>query len=1228
QAVVIARDDRLIAYYTAEQPVAPERLRAHLAEALPEYMIPSAFLHLTDLPLTPNGKLDRAALPDPGDAARAHNGAYTPPEGETEQALAEIWAELLGVERVGRHDDFFHLGGHSLLAMRLVSRIRDRLGVDVELPAVFAEPVLAALAAVVRGARPAPHAPLVPVARTGPLPLSSAQQRLWFLAQMEGVSQAYHIPVGLRLTGTLDRTALRRALDTIVARHEALRTTFVRVDGEPAQRIADHGTFALADHDLRGHDHPDDALRHLVDLEATAPFDLERGPLVRGLLAREADDRHVLLVTAHHIVFDGWSMGVFLKELGLLYRSFTAPATHSTPNPLPALPTLPVQYADYAAWQRARDAGGDLDRQAAYWQDALAGAPELTELPSDRPRPAHQDFAGASVDVELDADLTAALRAWADRHGTTVYTALLAGWAALAARLSGQAEAVIGTPSANRRHADVEGLIGFFVTMLPVRLSTATAPSAGAWLRHVAEQVLAAQAHQDLPFERIVELLQPARSLAHSALFQIAFAWQSGLQEPPALPGLAIEPIEAGEHRSSRFDLTLSLGESGGRITGAAEYATALFDRATVLRYLDHWRTLLNALATAPDDRALADLPLLDRDEHDLLVHGWNRTAADLRREVCLHELVEEQAARTPRAVALLHGDQRVEYGALNADANRLAHHLARLGVARGDHVAVAVERGVPMVTAVLAVLKAGAAYVPLDPAHPAERLRDLLADCAPVAVLTEGAPTWAHDATYVDVSVPEAWKDCPAGNPEPRARGLHPDHLAYVIYTSGSTGRPKGVMISHAAACNTLQDINSRYAMGPADVVLAVSSLSFDLSVYDIFGVLAAGGAVVLPPAGRTPDPLHWQELVRRHRVTIWNSVPALMQLFTDSAAQLGAEPFDSLRLVMMSGDWIPVRLPERVHALCPGAALHSLGGATEASIWSVTYPIDPAVPYQGSVPYGHALANQSVYVLDRRLRPCPVGVRGDLYIGGAGVALGYLNRPRLTAASFVPDPFRGRPGDRMYRTGDNVRWRADGELEFLGRDDFQVKVRGFRIEPGEIEARLAELPDVREALVLAREDTPGDQRLVAYVTPADDRTLTADALRAHLRTVLPEYLVPAAYVVLAALPLTANGKVDRPALPVPDARAHGAGGTGGHEPPRGPVEEALAEIWRDLLGLDVVGRHDNFFALGGHSLLAVTLLERMRQRGLHADVRTLFSTPTLSELAESTEEIQEIRL
>ena len=1201
---------RLVAY-VVPAPDAPapapaaEALRRELAARLPDYMVPAAYVMLPALPLTPNGKLDRKALPAPGRAALAAH-AYAAPQGELEQALADIWTALLKVERVGRHDNFFELGGHSLLAVQMLARVRQALGLEVSLALLFAEPVLAGLAAALAGSGTDTLPPVTPATAAERAALSFAQQRLWFLSQMEDASAAYHMPGGLRLRGALDRGALRRALDRIVARHEALRTRFVLQDGEPVQRIApaDAG-FALAEHDLSGSADLDAALAAHVEQEAGAPFDLAHGPLARGRLLRLAQDEHVLLVTLHHIVADGWSIGVLLRELGTLYEAFAA----GRPDPLAP---LAVQYADYAAWQRRWLDGPAQERLAAYWKGALDGAPALLELPTDRPRPARQDFRGATVRCTLPADLTARLRDLGRRHGTTLFMTLLAGWATLLARLAGQDEVVVGTPSANRGRAETEDLIGFFVSTLALRVNVAGAPSVAALLAHVKEQVLAAQQHQDLPFEQVVEVVRPVRSLAHSPLFQAVLGWEEGTSAAPRLPGLDVQGVGAASV-AAKYDLMLALADKGDVIEGELVFATALFDGATVANHLVHWRTLLEAMA-AGDAAAPVALPLLSAAQRRAFDEDWNATRRAWPDEACLHQLFERSAAAAPAAPALAADGMTLSYGELDRRANRLAHHLRALGAGPDRRVALCAGRGAELVIGLLAVLKAGAAYVPLDPEHPRERLAYMLEDSAPVALLVaRGAPAGLEGPGGVPVlaldGVDAPWEDGDACDAAPARAGLTSAHLAYVIYTSGSTGQPKGVMVEHRSVVNLVSDWIDRFGADAPASASFWTSAGFDVSLFEMFVPFALGATVHVVPQEVRADAERLLDWLVRHAIELAYLPPFLVR----SLRERDDARLARLRLRQVLVGVEPLRESDlwRLQRAVPGLRVVNGYGPTETTVYCTTHA--QVRDLDRIMPIGRPLANTQVHILDRHGNPVPVGVVGEIHVGGAGVARGYLNRPQLTAERFIPDPFGATPGARLYRTGDLGVRLPDGALQFVGRNDFQVKIRGFRIEPGEIEACLAGHPGVREALVLAAGE-PGRERLVAYHVGGDGPRPDPAALRAYLAGRLPEHMVPAAYVALDAWPLTPNGKPDRRALPAPGPDAYAAQG---YAAPAGPVEEALAALWAELLGVERVGRDDNFFELGGHSLLIVTMLERMRRFGWRIDVGGVFAAPTVAGLA-----------
>ncbi len=1218
-AIVIARHDaagnaRLLAYVVLHDDAPRAELvrgmREHLAARLPEYMVPAAFIVIDALPLTPNGKLDRRALPEPDDDAFVQT-RYEAPQGEIESTLAALWAELLGVERISRHDNFFALGGHSLLAVRMLNRLRALHEVELSLSSLFENPTVCAIAQAIGARNRSVASPIARVDRDAPLPLSFAQERMLFLSGFEGASTIYHVPLVLRFDGKLDAAALHRAVDALWARHDALRTVFPDMAGASAEA---HAALLPAGNGMPWREDdlcskPDAAERwlHLCEEEATRPFELALGPLARARLVRLSDNEHAFMLTLHHIVCDGWSLAVLVKELRALYQAIT----EGLPHPLAA---LEVQYPDYAAWQRQWLGTERLEREARYWQKALAGIPTLLTLPTDRPRPAHQQFEAARLPIELDGALTQDLRRLAARRGVTVFTVVTAAWAAVLGRLAGQDDVVIGTPVANRSGPALESIVGLFVNTLALRIDLSGAPSVAQLLDRVQATVIAAQDHQDLPFEQVVEIVQPPRRLDHTSIFQVMIAWQDIDMRAVELPGLTIAPV-AGAFDRAKFDLELDLADDGRAIAGALRYATALFDEASIARHGAYLIAVLRAM-TGDDVKPIGQIDLPDADERRLLLQTWNATEAAYPEHQCVHELVEAQATKMPEAIALVAEHEQLSYGELNARANRLARYLVTLGVGPDVPVAVCAERSIAMAVSLLAVLKAGGAYLPVDPAYSSTRLTAVLDEARPPVVLVDpvgrNALVDALRATQVTIDVTAGsppWDELSPDNLSSRPRGLTSRHLAYVIYTSGSTGTPKGVMVEHRQLVNFVTWYIGRFDLHVGSRVPAIASLSFDASVWEIWSALCAGAALLLPPSGLVSDPAALLQWWRRQSMDCAFLVTPLALLAMQAGLPQG------LKSLLIGGDRIttlPAGLP-------PSLRIVNNYGPTETTIVATSGEIAPSSG-DTAYPIGKPIANTRIYLLDDSRAPVPLGAVGELYIGGAGVARGYLNRPELTAERFLPDPFAratGQPDARMYRTGDLARYLPDGNLVFVGRNDDQVKIRGFRIEPGEIAVQLATHDAVRDAIVIARHDAAGNARLLAYVTLHDDapRAELVRRLREHLAARLPEYMVPAAFIVLDALPLTANGKLDRRALPEPDDDAFVQAE---YEAPQGEIELTLAALWAELLGVERVGRHDNFFALGGHSLIAARLLAQIRETfGHEVSIRALFEAPTVAQLA-----------
>ncbi|ETX00692.1 MAG: peptide synthetase [Candidatus Entotheonella factor] len=1236
QAVVTAREDipgdkRLVAYVVPNRtlslpsPFTSSTLQRFLREKLPPYMVPGMFVTLEQLPLTPNDKLDRQALPLPG---RADPGvAFAAPRNLTEETLAGIWAEVLGMSPIGIRDDFFTLGGHSLIAMQILSRVGGVFQIELSLHDLFEHPTIAGLARLIeslhREPMPSQHTRIEPISREQHLlPVSFAQERVYFIQRLAPSINAYQFQEAIRFKGHLDTAILEQSLSEMVRRHEIFRTVFPDVEGQLMQVIHPAQAVRLPVVDLR-HEPEREVQRH-IDAAIQQPFKLDQLPLIRWTLLRVDDGEHVLIHVEHHMVHDGWSFNLFLRELLDIYQAFS----QGRPSPLPD----PVfQFADFAHWQRQWVQSEAAQRQLAYWTQKLAGSSPLLELPYDRPRPAEQTYRGGMLRMEVPLELCDALRSLSRRSGYTfLFMTMFAAFLTFLHRYTGCDDLSVGSAVANRRLRETEGLIGMIVNNIVLRADLSGNPTFDALLAQVRQLTLEGYENEDLPFDKVVEALNPVRDLSHNPLFQVMFSFHDACLPNLSLPGLDISLHEAVSNQSAKFDLDIVIiprseqrvGQSSATaaasvetagITAVWEYNSDLFDAATIDRMMGHYQTLLAGIVAHPSHR-LSDFPLLTAVQQQQILVTWNETATahDHR---CIHHLFEARAQTQPNATAVVGSHQRLTYQALNAKANQLAHYLRTLGVGPEVLVGIYVERSIDMLVGLLGILKAGGAYVSLDPTYPSERLAFMLCDAQISTLVTQRA--LAHIATEHRVRRVELDADWqriaqyPMDNP---VTDVQPHHLAYVIYTSGSTGAPKGVMIEHRSLVNFTHAAISAYDVSASDRVLQFASISFDAAAEELYPCLSCGATLVLRTEEMMTSIEALVEASREQHVTVWDLPTAYWHVVTSEVTRSHVVLPQSLRLVIIGGERA---LPERarqwqqVVGECP--KLVNSYGPTEATVVATQCDLSE-VPIGRDVPIGRPLDNVELYVLDAYRQPVPIGVPGELYIGGASVARGYLNRPELTEAAFIAHPFRDEPGARLYQTGDWVRYRPDGHLEYVGRVDTQVKLRGLRIELGEIETVLHQHPDVQQAVVVTREDTPGTKRLVTYLT-VKGPSPSSHEVRQFLKQHLPDYMVPASVVVLEALPMTSNGKVDTRALPAPEVSLHRD--NTGFAPPRDAVEAGLAEIWSDLLEVARVGIHDNFFELGGDSIISLQMVSRARQANLHITPKQLFQYQTIAALA-----------
>ena len=1274
EAVVVAREDgsgekQLVAYLVLEEAgVTVKEVRSFLREKLPGYMVPSAFMILDSMPRTPNDKVDRNALPTPDALQREVGEDFVAPRSYMEKVLGTIWAKVLQLDRVGIHDNFLDLGGHSIKATQVVSQIREIFGLEMPLSKFFETKTLMDLAQwldslLLKEVRELPQeeaerlvkaegllvANAADVSQDGNVsleeyglsetklallkirlrgsfksdlnsrkipkrlesrkaPLSFAQQRLWLIEQQDVGSTAYTIPFAYQIEGQLDAKVLEQSLREVVRRHEILRTAFVIFNDEPVQIIKQDFTLEL----------PVVNLEHLTTVEREAevsriiaeavrhPFELSTGNLARYLLLRLSQNEHVLLLVMHHIVFDGWSVGVFSRELSALYEAFLT----GKPSPLPE---LAVQYADFAHWQRQWLQGPILESQLSYWKKQLGGKLPVLELTTDYPRPPIKTYAGGRHSFKLSPSLSEALKVLAQRQSVTLFMVLLAAFKVLLYRYTGQQNILVGTAIANRNRQDIENLIGFFVNTLVLRTEISGDSSFLDLLKRVSNVSLDAYDNQDLPFEKLVEQISPERSLSHTPLFQVMFVLQNAAMLSLEIPGLATKIFDI-HNGASKFDLQIELVEESEGLTGWFEYNKDLFSSATIERMTGHFLTLLQGIVAAPEQR-VADLPILTQKERHQILVEWNDTTEAFPRDKCIHHLFEEQVERSPEAIAVVFEDRKLTYAQLNRLSNQLARYLQKLGVKPDTLVGICLERSIEMVVGLMGILKAGGVFVPIAPDYPEERRNFMLADSGVKEILTQKQ----LEADFPDCGVRKIFLDFDRAEISKESTdnltfSLTLENLAYTIYTSGSTGRPKGVMNTHGGVLNRLHWMQSVYQLTEQDRVLQKTPFSFDVSVWEFFWPLMVGARLVLARPGSHKDSTYLAKLIADEKITTLHFVPSMLQLFVEEP---NIEYCSSLRRVICSGEALPYELQKRFFNRL-NAELHNLYGPTEASIdvtfWKCQRENDNEI-----VPIGRPIANTQIYILDTNLQPVPVGVAGEICIGGVGLARGYLNQPDLTAEKFIPNPFSEQPGTRLYRTGDLGRYLPNGNIEFLGRIDHQVKIRGFRIELGEIEWALQSHPSVREAVVVAREDSSWEKRLVAYLV-AKEAGITVKEVRSFLREKLPDYMMPSFFVKLDSMPLTANGKADRKALPnpydvQPESEEH-------YVMPRTPLEQKIAEIWKQVIGMDRVGVHDNFFDLGGHSLLATKVVMRLREAfQIELPVRCLFESPTVESLTRTVE-------
>lgn len=1209
--------EKIISQLHGDDQVSIRELRNYLADSLPEYMVPTAFVMLDEMPLTATGKIDRRALPAPSQERTDLQAEFVAPRNPAEEILAGIWSQILEVNQIGVHDNFFEVGGHSLIATKLVSRIRDAFEVELPLRALFEQPTIAGLANVIEETRHKEQnlniPPIRRVSREELLPLSFGQQRLWFLDQLTPGSSLYNIPDVLRLNGELNIPALELSIQEIVRRHESLRTTFLTTEGQPQQVIHAEVTFNLPVIDLQKtppKERPA-AARHLIKEEAQKPFDLSKGPLLRVSLLRLSPIEHILLATMHHIISDGWSTGVLIKELSLLYPAFCE--GKSAP-----LPELAIQYADYAHWQRNWLKGEVLEEQLGYWKKQLGEHPAVLELPTDYARPATRSNRGAYEVFTIPSHLVNGLEKLSRQAGATMFMTLLAAFQTFLFRYSGQDDFNVGTPIAGRTRRETEELIGFFINTLVIHADLSGKPSFSELLKIVKETTLDAYRHQDIPFEKLVDELQPERDLSHTPLFQVMFNFQDTAEQTLKLPGLTLSAVEA-ELGSTKFDLTLSIISNRMGLSGALQYDKDLFQKTTVERMIKHFQTLLEAIIAEPD-QSVTLLQIIGQAEEKQLLLELNQTDLIYPPEVCVHQMFEAQVERTPDALALVSGNERLTFQELNRRANQVAHFLQKQGVGPDQFVGLCMERSAEMIVGLLGILKAGGAYMPLDPNYPKERLIYMLKNARAHVLLTqqqvfENLPEHAGRVVCID----SEWENIVRESTENCNSKVSSENLAYAIYTSGSTGRPKGVMIRHDAVINLFTGLHQKIYHSYSEKQLNISlngPLAFDTSVKQVIMLLGGHVLHVVPQTVRY-DGNELLSFIRNSKLDVFDCTPSQLKILIEAGLLDSGEYKPAL--ILPGGEPLDHKTWE-VLAKNEEIDFYNMYGPTECTVDTTIAQIQTNL---NKPTIGRPISNIKIYLLDSNLNPVPFGVAGEICVGGAGLARGYHHDPERTAEKFIPNPFSNKLGARLYKTGDLARYLPDGNIEFVGRVDHQVKIRGFRIELEEIETQLEKHPGIKDAIVVAKnrkQDSmdskiAGDKFLVGYFVPEIEDELTVKELRTFLESALPEYMIPAVFMEIDAVPLTPTGKIDLRALPEPDHSRPELESK--FELARTEIEQTLADIWSEVIGLKEVGINDNFFELGGDSILSIQVISRATKAGIKLSPMQLFQNQTIAELA-----------